>query len=1203
MLRFAISVRLLVMSFLVFAGKAVGDDDGGSMWTVSRLAGSPEPPLPYTAEKTLTQVPVERPIYVSEVPGGAFLVIVQERKPLLLLPNDLEATEGQVMVFADPGGKELVYSIAFDPQFESNGYVYFFFKGNRIVRYLVRREEPSLRIDTESELEIIAWRSNGHDGGDLAFGNDGMLYISTGDGTGDSDKWVSGQTLDDLLGAILRIDVRQSSKEKPYAIPADNPFLAEPGARGEIWAYGLRNPWRMSYDKKSSQLWVGNNGQDLWETAHLVGPGENYGWSVYEGSHPFYPNRELGPTPHVKPTFEHHHAEARSLTGGSVYRGTKWADLDGAYIYGDYSTGRIWAALHNGTEVEWHREIADTQLALASFTTLSNGEFLITDHLGNAIHRLVKNTAPTHSAKDFPRKLSETGLFRSLAPAPVPEEGVHAYEVNAPAWNDGAAGQRWMAVPEGETARFAAHSPWGFPDGAALVQTLSMNERPVETRISLRQQGEWAGYSYRWNADGSDAELVPKNGADAVLSNGQKWRFPSRAECAVCHNRAAHYVLGINGGQLNVGGQLEKLAGTGMLKNFNPEKLPDAWPNPHDASADLETRARTYLHVNCSICHVEAGGGNAQIDLQRNAGPNRMRLLDHRPQHSTFGIADAMLVTPGAPERSVLAHRIAQRGSATGQMPPLATSVVDKAGVELIRQWIGAMPPTRKIVKKWQVADYLNDLPELERGRSFLRGRDAFIKTGCAQCHRFGDQLNGSVGPDLTGIGTRVGDKELLEGILEPSKGISEGFAIPGTSPPLSLMPPGMVDVLEKDEILDLLYYLKRNGRPKVAAVVTEYRHNSHADIIVSRLLQTDTLDGKGEDSPLELVSLYTDQVPDSDTSRMLSASHRFPIFSTIEETLTLGTGELAVDGVFLIAEHGDYPYSETGNHVYPKRRFWDETEAVFRKSGRAVPVFMDKHIADNWDDAKHIFDSAKRVGAPLMAGSSLPTTWRRPAADVKRGRALKEIVAFTYGSTDAYGFHALEFVQALAEQRRGGETGVKAVRSLAGEQVWAALDGDRVDRLLFDAALSRLTSPLDPATLRERVPKPLLLSVEYNDGLMVHLFEMNGAIHEWAGAWRYAGDEDGTQIQSSLFWTQEGRPGMHFTWLLNGIEKMILTGEPSWNAQRTLLTSGILDALLQSLTQDGRRLETPDLDVRYSPGWRWREPPPPPPMRPWSEQ
>lgn len=384
-----------------------------------------------------------------------------------------------------------------------------------------------------------------------------------------------------------------------------------------------------------------------------------------------------------------------------------------------------------------------------------------------------------------------------------------------------------------------------------------------------------------------------------------------------------------------------------------------------------------------------------------------------------------------------------------------------------------------------------------------------------------------------------------------------------------------------------------------VAAVVTVYRHNSHADVIVSRLLRTDTLDDKGKHSPLKLVSLYTDQRPANDLGARLAASHGFRLSGTIEDALTLGTGRLAVDGVLLIAEHGDYPKSPTGNTQYPKRRFWEEVVKVFRGSRRVVPVFIDKHLADNWTDAKLIYDMARQLEVPLMAGSSLPTTWRRPPVDVLRGARLREIVAITYHTTDAYGFHALEFVQALAEQRRGGETGIKDVQTISGDAVWRAFDEKTFDAELFDAAMKRQARG-SGRRLREVVREPKLFRLEYVDGLRAHVLELNGAAGEWSAAWRY-GDDD--RVESSLFWTQEGRPAMHFTWLLHGIEQMMLTGKAAWNVERTLLTSGALDALLISLKENDRRVETPYLVLSYQPIWRWKEPPPPPPMKPWSSE
>ena len=385
---------------------------------------------------------------------------------------------------------------------------------------------------------------------------------------------------------------------------------------------------------------------------------------------------------------------------------------------------------------------------------------------------------------------------------------------------------------------------------------------------------------------------------------------------------------------------------------------------------------------------------------------------------------------------------------------------------------------------------------------------------------------------------------------------------------------------------------------PKVAGVTTLYRHNSHADVILSRLLQTDTLDGKGQRSPLELKSLYVDQVPQRDLSRPLAQQHGVTIHDGISGALTLGDEGLDVDGVLLVAEHGDYPRSDTGQIVYPKRRMFAEIADVIERGGRPVPVFCDKHLADNWQDAKWIYDTAQRLKVPMMAGSSLPTLWRYPPADVRRGAKLKEIVAVSYHTLDAYGFHALEMVQCLAERRAGGETGVKSVQCLVGDAVWEAEKTGVYDRALLDAALSRLKwRPIpEGKRLQELVPEPVLFVIDYQDGLRANVFTLNGAVGEWASAWK---DADDGSVESTLFWTQEARPFMHFTYLLLGIEKLMLTGRPAWPVERTLLTSGALDALLRSQRDGSVRIETPELAIRYTSNWNWQQPPEPPADRP----
>ena len=389
---------------------------------------------------------------------------------------------------------------------------------------------------------------------------------------------------------------------------------------------------------------------------------------------------------------------------------------------------------------------------------------------------------------------------------------------------------------------------------------------------------------------------------------------------------------------------------------------------------------------------------------------------------------------------------------------------------------------------------------------------------------------------------------------------------------------------------------------PKVAGITTTYYHNSHADMFLSRLLKTDTLDGKGHTPTLELTSLYTEQVPTNDISRRFAKEHQVPIYKTVDKALTRNTNKLAVDGVLLIAEHGDYPESDTGQLMFPKRQMFSQCAETFRKTGRTVPVFLDKHLADTWQDAKWIYDRAQKEQIPLMAGSSLPVLWRYPPIDVERDARLKQIVAVSYHRLDTYGFHALEMVQSLVERRSGGETGVKSVRCIAGQAVWEAERRGVYDRRLLDAALSRLRQRPIPKgkDIHQLVPEPVLFVIDYNDGLRACILTLNQAVIEWAAAWQY---EPTNRIESTLFWTQELRPFQHFSYLLMDIERFVHTRTQPWPVERTLLTSGTLDALLVSKRDGGKTLQTPWLNIRYRTQWNWRQPPDPPPGRPIREQ
>lgn len=379
-------------------------------------------------------------------------------------------------------------------------------------------------------------------------------------------------------------------------------------------------------------------------------------------------------------------------------------------------------------------------------------------------------------------------------------------------------------------------------------------------------------------------------------------------------------------------------------------------------------------------------------------------------------------------------------------------------------------------------------------------------------------------------------------------------------------------------------------AKKKVAALIACWFPRSHPDVILARLLKTDSLDGLGDPYRIALAAVYRD-LPDSrDTTTNLAAQFGFKVAATPADALTLDTGKLAVDGVVICTEWADYPRTDTGQLQYPHKRLFEETLRVFRDSGRICPVFVDKHLADTWAESKWIYDQAKALGVPLMAGSSVPGAWRRPAADVDPDKPLREIVGISYHTLDCYGFHGLEMVQALAEKRKGGETGVKAVRCLVSNAVWEAA-GTLYDTNLLQAALARLERPIPTnKPLNELVKSPVLFHIEYADGLVVNLFTLNPVAQRWAAAWKY---DDG-ESDSTLFWLQETGAFMHFAFLTRGVERLILAGKAPWPVERTLMTSGVLDAALISKREKGRRLETPYLTFSYDDYWTWEAPPEP---------
>ena len=687
----------------------------------SKVKGRPEPPLPFIAEKVADQPEIQRMITFKFAPGSGDLIYVDQ-------PPKTQGT--RLMRYRKGGEPEQLLlvdgtatGLEFHPDFEKNGFLYLGHWGP----LGAKRGERTCKVTRhtlkdgklESPLIIIEWESNGHNGLGLAIGSDGMFYVTTGDGTSDSDTDLTGQDLTKLLAKVLRIDVEKPTKQRAYSVPPDNPFVGEPNIRPETFAYGFRNPWRACWDHRLKRLWVGNNGQDRLEQAYLVERGANYGWSVYEGSRIFYANRKLGPHPVSLPTVEHDHGESRSLTGGVVYTARKHKSLKNAYIYGDNTTGKIWAVLHDGENVVWNREIADTQIRITDFgVDPRTGDLLVSDYrLGNegGLYRLVPN--PTRDASgSFPRRLSETGLFSSTAKHEVVPQ-LLPFGVNVPEWADGAKIQRFLMMPAKEPyLRFATRRGWNLPDETIALQTLALGDTRIETRMMVKQDGEWAAYTYHWNDAQSDAELVGAKGED-IKVNGRNWHIPSRAECMICHSRAANFVLGLQTPQLNRefdyhGTSMNQLEAMNLLGLFTkpgakkptstmrqtPDQL-DALAGIADESADLDQRARSFLHARCAHCHVPAGGGNAQMDLRYFVAQDKMGVFNETPYHGDLGFGtDAKIIVPGRPEKSVMLNRCSRVGP--GQMPPMGSQTPDPRGVGLLAEWILASradlswPPT-----------------------------------------------------------------------------------------------------------------------------------------------------------------------------------------------------------------------------------------------------------------------------------------------------------------------------------------------------------------------------------------------------------------------------------------------------------------------------------------------------------------------------
>lgn len=379
----------------------------------------------------------------------------------------------------------------------------------------------------------------------------------------------------------------------------------------------------------------------------------------------------------------------------------------------------------------------------------------------------------------------------------------------------------------------------------------------------------------------------------------------------------------------------------------------------------------------------------------------------------------------------------------------------------------------------------------------------------------------------------------------------------------------------------------------KLAVLTTEWRYESHAWHMGERFLVGYPRQGHWHQPPLTVVSAYVDQFPENDLARGRAKEFGFTIYPSVAEALRGGGDKLAVDAVLLIGEHGNYPKNEYGQTPYPRYELFKQVADVCRAEGRPLPVFNDKHLSWKWAWAKEMVDTAHELKMPFLAGSSLPVTWRMPAVDMPYGADVEEVMCLAMGGVDSYDFHALEVIQCLAERRRGGESGVVSMHALRGPAVWDAMaagswNAGGWDPELFAACVARsqtLEQPKSfshrrptPEQMREFVADPIAYRFEYADGLKGTMFLMNGLVKDFTFAARLKGQ---SEPLSTLFYLPPNPNVTYSAALMSKAEELFLTGKPAYPVERTLLTSGLVEAACHSL-KEGKRLETPHLAVRY---------------------
>ncbi len=668
--------------------------------------GLPQP-TPLTARPAFPSLLFDAPVVFTFAPDGSNRVFVGELAGRVrVFPNDPNVSSAAVSDFLDlraanggpvlTGGEQGLLGLAFHPDYASNGWLYVCYsvdgpRRSRLSRFQVSADPNLVDLGSEIVLLEIGQPAPNHNGGCLAFGPDDKLYYSVGDGGNQHDPGQNAQDLTSLLGKILRLNDDGSA-------PADNPFVGDPNARDEIWAYGFRNPWRFSFDRQTGDLWCGDVGQSSIEEIDVVTRGGNYGWDFFEGT--LYHEGNASGFPLIDPIYEYPRPGGYSVTGGYVSRGPSLDLTRGAYVFGDYGSGRLWALVTDGDQVVDIQDVAFVN-APVSFGEDQDGELYVCSLDGNVYRFEETDPAPV---TEVPAQLSATGLFTSV-PDLIPAPGVLEYDVNAPFWSDGGHKRRWIALPGNSRIEFSAEEPWTFPTGTVLVKHFEIDTnqgvRRLETRVLVLTASGWQGYPYRWNREQDDATLQTMANTETIsvtedgVTFDLDWFFPGSSDCNTCHTAAAGHVLGLRVSQLNRNFEYPRMTDN-QLRAWNhiglfataldtPQSY-EALVDPTDASRRIDKRARAYLATNCAPCHRPGGSTPVDIDFRENVSVASMNLLGIPATTSSDNLPGALRLDPFSPETSEVWLRMNRLDAL--RMPPLGSHRRDEQGLEVIGEWI-----------------------------------------------------------------------------------------------------------------------------------------------------------------------------------------------------------------------------------------------------------------------------------------------------------------------------------------------------------------------------------------------------------------------------------------------------------------------------------------------------------------------------------